>query len=76
MKPRRKKNFLLLRGKMGSFIVVERSWYDSNGIGKPRGGKQMWLIAAQGDDRAALETMGNLTDRLVNATYKTNVEEG
>jgi len=74
MKARRKKKFMLLRGKMGSFIVVERSWYDHMGIGKHRGSKQMWLIAAQGDDLAVLEAMGNLTNRLVNATKATKVE--
>lgn len=69
---RRKKKYLLLRGKMGNYIVVHRSWYDRMGIGKHRGARQMWLIASQHDDRAVLEAMGNLTDRLV-AQVVTNV---
>ena len=64
-KPRRKKKYILLRGAMGSFIVVERSWYDSKGIGRKRGRNQMWVIASQSDDREALITMASLTDRLV-----------
>lgn len=67
-KPRRKKKYLLLRGKMGNFIVVDRSWYDRMGIGKHRGDRQMWVIAYQNDDRAVLEAMGQLTDRLVKQT--------
>lgn len=62
---RRKKKYLLLRGKMGNFIVVSRSWYDRMSIGKHRGDRQMWVIASQSDDKEALEAMGNLTDRLV-----------
>ena len=62
---RRKKKWLLLRGKAGNYIVGSRDWYDSRGIGKKRGSNQMWLIAAQSDDREVLVAMGNLTDRLV-----------
>lgn len=63
--PRRKKKWILLSGKFGTFIVVERSWYDSAGIGKQRGVNQMWWIAAESDDHGALETMALLTDRYV-----------
>ena len=64
--PRRKKKFMLLRGKLsGSLLVVERRWYDFSGIAKKRGSKQTWVIAAQSDDHGMLATMANLTDRHV-----------
>jgi len=65
MMPKRKKEYLLLRGKFGSYIVVERRWYDFSGIAKKRGSKQTWVIAAQSDDHGMLATMANLTDRHV-----------
>lgn len=63
--PRRKKKWMLLRGKKGTFIVVERSWYDYKGIGKRRGRNQMWVIAAESDDHGAMQAMAGLTDRYV-----------
>jgi len=72
---RRKKKWLLLRGKRGSYIVGSREWYDSQGIGKKRGSNQMWLIAAQSDDREVLVAMGNLTDRLVQMKVRNITEE-
>jgi hypothetical protein len=61
----RKKKFILLRGKKGSFIVVLRSWYESKGIGKQRGSNQMWVIAAQHDDENVLKCMAELSGRYV-----------
>ena len=63
--PRRKKKWMLLRGKKGTFIIVERSWYDHKGIGKRRGRNQMWVIAAESDDHGAMQAMAGLTDRYV-----------
>ena len=68
--PRRKKKWMLLRGKMGTFIVVERSWYDYVGIGKRRGRNQMWVIAAESDDHGAMKAMAGLTDRYVKASWE------
>ena len=49
--PRRKKKFMLLRGKAsGSLLVVERRWYDFAEIGRKRGRNQIWVIATQSDD--------------------------
>ena len=74
---RRKKKYLLLKGKAGNYIVGSREWYDSRGIGRKRGRNQMWVIAAQSDDEGALMAMANLTDRLVTMKvtheYLTNV---
>jgi len=61
--PRRKKKYMLLRGKFGSFIVVERRWYDFTGIAKQRGRNQTWVIAAQSDDHAMLQAMAKLTEK-------------
>jgi len=63
--PRRKKKWMLLRGKFGNFIVVERSWSESKGLGKRRGSNQMWLIAAESDDHGAMQAMALLTDRYI-----------
>jgi hypothetical protein len=63
--PRRKKKWMLLRGKFGNFIVVSRDWYDSKGLGKKRGRNQTWLIAAESDDHGAMQAMALLTDRYV-----------
>ena len=67
----RKRKYILLRGKFGNFIVVERSWYERKGIGRKRGSNQMWVIAAQSDDHAMLQAMANLTGRHAN---KVNTE--
>ena len=73
--PRRKKKFMLLRGKVsGSLLVVERRWYDFAEIGRRRGRNQIWVIATQSDDEEMLITMANLTDKYVgmavNHTYE------
>jgi hypothetical protein len=62
-KPRRKKTWMLLRGFSGTFIVVERKWYDFTGIAKQQG--SAWKIAAQHDDKSVLETMASLTGKFV-----------
>jgi hypothetical protein len=67
----RKRKYILLRGKFGNFIVVERSWYERKGIGRKRGSNQMWVIAAQSDDHAMLQAMASLTGRHAN---KVNTE--
>ena len=61
--PRRKKKFMLLRSEYGSFIVVERKWYDYTGIAKLRGDRKQWWIAAQSNDRVMLEKMAGLTGK-------------
>ena len=61
--PRRKKKFMLLRSKHGSFIVVERSWYDHKGIAKQRGNNKSWWIVAESDDHGAMQAMAGLTDK-------------
>lgn len=59
--PRRKKKYMLLRGGFGTFIVVERSWYDSRNMRKDR----MWKIVRESDDREMLSAMAGLTDKHV-----------
>jgi hypothetical protein len=61
--PRRKKKFMLLRGRSGSFIVVERRWYDYTNIAKARGLRKTWWIVAESDDHGALQAMASLTDK-------------
>jgi hypothetical protein len=63
MMPRRKKKWMLLRGKSGNFIVVERRWYDYVGIAKKRGSHKAWWIVAESDDHGAMQAMASLTDR-------------
>lgn len=59
--PRRKKKYMLLRGKFGTFIVVERSWYDSFNIRRER----VWAIVREDDDREMLHAMASLTNKYV-----------
>ena len=61
--PRRKKTWMLLRGKSGSFIVVERRWYDYTGIAKARGFRKTWWVVAESDDHGAMQAMASLTDK-------------
>jgi len=61
--PRRKKKWMLLRGKSGYFIVVERRWYDYVGIAKKRGNHKAWWIVAESDDHGAMQAMASLTDK-------------
>jgi len=63
MMPRRKKKWMLLRGKFGDFIVVERRWYDFTGIAKRYGKHKIWWIAAESDDHGAMQAMASLTDK-------------
>jgi hypothetical protein len=63
MMPRRKKKWMLLRGKFGDFIVVERRWYDFTGIAKRYGKHKIWWIAAESDDHGAMQAMAGLTDK-------------
>jgi hypothetical protein len=65
MMPRRKKTWMLLRGKFGDFIVVERRWYDFTGIAKRYGKHKIWWIASESDDHGAMQAMASLTDRHV-----------
>lgn len=62
MMPRRKKKWMLLRGKSGSFIVVERRWYDYVEIARKRGKDKAWWIVAESDDHGAMQAMAGLTD--------------
>ena len=61
--PRRKKTWMLLRGRSGSFIVVERRWYDYAEIAKKRGFRKVWWIVAESDDHGAMQAMASLTNR-------------
>jgi len=63
--PRRKKKFMLLRSSHGSFIVVERRWYDFAGIARVQGKHKMWWIVAESDDHGAMHAMAGLTDKHV-----------
>jgi len=69
-KPRRKKKLMLLRGKMGNFIVVERRWYDFAGIARVQGKHKMWWIASESDDSDMLNAMASLTDKHVKMHVK------
>jgi hypothetical protein len=60
--PRRKKKWMLLRGRNGHFIVVERRWYDFTGIASARGNNKSWWIVTQSDDLGAMHAMASLTD--------------
>ena len=73
--PRRKKKYMLLRGKFGSFIVVERRWYDYTGIAKKRGINHVWTIVAESDDHGALQKMAELTGDEVSMLVKHAYEE-
>lgn len=64
--PRRKKTWMLLRSRSGSFIVVERRWYDFAGIGKARGFRKSWWIVAESDDHGAMQAMAGLTGKYLN----------
>ena len=61
--PRRKKTWMLLRGKRGSFIVVERRWYDYTGIARQRGSNKTWWIVAESDDHGAMQAMAGLSGK-------------
>ena len=74
--PRRKKKFMLLRGKLsGSLLVVERRWYDFAEIARRRGRNQIWVIATQSDDEEMLVHMANLTDKYVGMSVKHTHED-
>ena len=62
--PRRKKRFMLLKGKhSGNLIVVSRHWYDNVTTGrKAFRYDRNWKIMAQSDDESLLKTMADLTD--------------
>ena len=61
--PRRKKKYMLLRGKFGTFIVVERRWYDFAGIARKRGSNKVWWIVAESDDYTMLKNMAILSGK-------------
>jgi len=61
--PRRKKKWMLLRWRSGSFIVVERRWYDFTGIARQRGRYKSWWIVAESDDQVMLQKMAGLTGK-------------
>jgi len=75
MMPRRKKKWMLLRGYSGSFIVVERRWYDYTGIARQRGDRKIWWIVAESDDHGAMQAMASLTDKYVKM-YVNHTQEG
>jgi hypothetical protein len=64
---------MLLRGKFGTFIVVERKWYDFTGISKHRGNRKSYWIVKESNDLDLLKAMGKLTERLV--FMNVNIEE-
>ena len=76
--PRRKKKFMLLRGRTGLFIVVERRWYDFTSIARQRGSNKTWWIVAESDDHGAMQAMAGLTGNYlkmrVNHTHEENGE--
>ena len=64
--PRRKKKWMFLRSIFGTFIVVERKWYDSVGIAKQRGDRKRWWIVAESNDHGAMHAMAGLTGKYLN----------
>ena len=76
--PRRKKKWMLLRGKHGHFIVVERRWYDYANIATAKGFRKSWWIVAESDDHGAMQAMAGLTGKFlelrVNHTHEENGE--
>lgn len=68
--PRRKKKYMLLRGRFGTFIIVERKWYDHTNGRKDR----MWKIVLESDDHGMLQAMAGLTDRYVKTELKISIE--
>ena len=68
--PRRKKKYMLLRGRFGTFIIVEREWYDHTGGRKDR----MWKIVLESDDREMLQAMAGLTGMYVKTELKISTE--
>jgi hypothetical protein len=77
MMPRRKKKFMLLRSIFGTFIVVERRWYDYTGIAKQRGALKRWWIVAESDDHGAMNAMAGLTGKQLKmqVNHTTEIEE-
>lgn len=74
--PRRKKKFMLLRGKVsGNLLVVERRWYDFAEIARRRGRNLIWVIVTQSDDGEMLVHMANLTDKYVGMAVKHTHED-
>ena len=73
--PRRKKKWMLLRGKFGNFIVVERRWYDYTGIAKKRGSNKTWWIVAESDDHGAMQAMARLSGKHLNMKVNHTHEE-
>jgi hypothetical protein len=73
--PRRKKKWMLLRGKFGTFVVVERRWYDYTEIAKKRGRDKSWWIVAESDDHGAMRAMASLTGDEVSMLVKHTYEE-
>jgi len=71
---RRKKKYMLLRGKFNNYIVVERKWYDEKRIGRARGRNQSWFISAESDDPKMLSVMGGLAGNLVNQQISNKYE--
>lgn len=76
--PRRKKKFMLLRGKGGNLIVVSRDWYDhARSLSKNMSLRydRGWKIVTQSDDEEMLITMANLTDKYVGMTVNHTHED-
>jgi hypothetical protein len=68
---RRKKKFILLKGKRGHFIVGSREWYDEKRVRRDR----HWKIVAQSDDEETLTTMAMLTDKHLGMSVINTIEE-
>jgi hypothetical protein len=73
--PRRKKTWMLLRGRYGHFIVVERRWYDYVGIAKDQGNNKSWWIVAESDDHGAMHAMASLSGKWLKmqVNHETNI---
>ena len=77
--PRRKKKFMLLRGKGGNLIVVSRDWYDhTEALTKNMSLRygRVWKIVTQSDDEEMLITMANLTDKYIGMPMSYEDAEG
>ena len=68
---RKKPKYLLLRGKDGWFIIVERKMYDLSGTAKHRGDSKSYWIVRESNDLDMLKAVGRLTEKLIFDTVNT-----
>ena len=63
---RKKPKYMLLQFKIsGSFMIVEREWYDFIREGNEEKIKRDYRIVRESNDYSLLKAMGVLTERLI-----------